>query len=298
MIRRTLLAVLGPLTAGIATPAALAAEGDAVARGGYLVHAAGCIGCHTDEKAGGSRLAGGRALKTPFGTYFSPNITPHRRTGIGAWSDDDFLRALRLGRRPDGAHYFPVFPYTSYTGMRRDDALAIKAYLFSLKPVERANRPHDVRRPFGWRWTMLFWKWLFFEPGPRLADPAQGDMWNRGGYLVNALGHCGECHTPRNFLGASDRSRYLAGSTEGPDGELVPNITPDMATGIGEWSNGDIVQLLRDGTKPDFDDVQGSMAEAIRDGLGHLNDADLRAIAVYLRSLPAIRHRVERPKKP
>jgi mono/diheme cytochrome c family protein len=271
-----------------------AADAGQIAQGEYLVRAAGCIACHTDEKNGGARFAGGRALKTPFGTYFSPNITPDEATGIGAWSDDDFVAALRYGERPDGSHYFPVFPYTSYTRMTVEDMRAIKAYLLAQPPVNQRNRAHDVVPPFSWRWTMMGWKLLYFTPGSRAHDPAHDAAWNRGAYLVEALAHCGECHTPRNLAGAMDEDMYLAGTVDGPDGELVPNITPDKKTGIGDWSHGDIVALLRDGLKPNYDDVQGSMAEAIRDGLKHLTDEDLSAIATYLRTIPPIENKLTR----
>ena len=270
---------------------------DELSRGAYLVRAAGCIGCHTDIKGRGPALAGGRAIKTPFGMFYSPNITPHPVMGIGAWSDENFLAALGHGIRPDGSHYFPVFPYPSYAAMRAEDALAIKAYLFAQAPVARLNKAHDVPPPFSWRWTVGFWKWLYFKPGPWQDRPGRDAAWNRGAYLVHAMAHCGECHTPRNFMGAMDQSRFLAGTLEGPDGELVANITTDPKTGIGDWNAADIVQLLRDGTKPDYDDVQGGMAEAIREGLVHMTDDDLNAIARYLRTVPPIINRVERKAK-
>lgn len=288
-------AVLAFIGWAVAVPA-FAQSDDAVTRGAYLVRAGGCIACHTVPD-GGAPLAGGRALATPFGTYYSPNITPDKETGIGAWSDADFVRALRDGVSPDGAHYFPVFPFTSYTRMREDDMLAIKAWLFSQPAVRQPPRAHDVGAPFGWRWTMWFWKLLFFEPGELQPQPDRSDVWNRGAYLVEALTHCGECHTPRNMFGATDRSLYLAGTTEGPDDELVPNITPHPETGIGDWSRADIVFLLRDSLKPNFDDVQGSMAEAIEDGLRHLNDADLQAIAEFIAGVPAIDNRIESKRR-
>lgn len=291
-----LFALTVVLCAALAAPAvSVAQEGDRVSRGAYLMKAGGCTTCHTDEKGGGAPLAGGRALKTPFGTFFSPNITPDPETGIGGWSDDDFADAMLKGVGPDGDNYFPVFPYPTYTKMTREDALAIKAYLFTLPPVTRANARHDVPPPFGWRWTVSIWKLLFFDEARFVPDGTKADDWNRGAYLVEALTHCGECHTPRNFMGALDRSMHLAGTADGPGGELVPNITPHRGTGIGDWSVGDIVTLLRDGTKPDYDDVQGSMGEAIRDGLSALTDEDLSAIAIYLKSLPAIENVVKKP---
>lgn len=265
-----------------------------VIRGGYLVRAAGCISCHTDKKAKGAPFAGGRALKTPFGIYYSPNITPDPETGIGKWTDDDFLRALKRGMNPEGEHYFPVFPYTTYTKLRDDDTLAIKAYLFSLKPVTRKNRAHDVRPPFGWRWTIGSWKVRYFQEGQFKSDPNQDEAWNRGAYLVEALAHCGECHTPRNFAGALDRTMWMAGTEDGPEGEVAANITPDFETGIGDWSVDQIAFFLKVGTKPDYEAAEGLMAEAIEDGLSHLSGDDLKAIAQYIKSLPPISNNVAR----
>src|SRR5689334_710752 len=214
------------------------AEEDAVTRGEYLVHAGGCFACHT--VAGGEKLAGGRALATPFGTFYSPNITPDPETGIGRWTDAQFLRALREGVRPDGANYFPAFPYPSFTRITDSDALAIKTYLFSLSPVHRQNRPHDVSFPFSWRFLQTAWKLLFFTKGPFQPSPERSAIYNRGAYIVTALAHCGECHTPRNLLGAVRPSMQLAGTREVPAGQLVPNITPDPATGVGKWEREDI----------------------------------------------------------
>lgn len=275
---------------------AVAGEHDLLTRGEYLLRAGGCVSCHTDVKGGGRPLAGGRALKTPFGVFYSPNITPDEETGIGAWSDADFARALRHGIRPDGAHYFPAFPYTSYTHMRAADVVALNAYLFSRPPVRSPVPPHELRPPFAWRFLVGAWKLLFFEPGPLQPDPGRSKRWNRGAYLVEALAHCGECHTPRNALGALDREMWLAGTAQGPEGRLAPNITPHRATGIGDWSAADLVRLLSTGRKANFDTVQGAMAEAIDEGLKHLSDEDLAAIADYVLSFTPIRHRVERKR--
>ena len=265
-------------------------EEDAVERGEYLVRAGGCFSCHT--AAGGQQLAGGRALATPFGTFYSPNITPDPETGIGRWTDAQFLRALREGVRPDGANYFPVFPYPSFTGITDGDVLAIKAYLFSLPAVRQHNPPHDVAFPFSWRFLQTGWKLLFFTPGPFQPAPERSAAYNRGAYLVTALGHCGECHTPRNFLGAVRSDRRLAGTPVGPDGQTVPNITPDPNTGIGKWEKDDLVQLLKTGTTPEQSKVKGAMRETIQDGLKYLSDDDLEAIANYLFAQPAIVHDV------
>jgi len=275
-----------------ASPAA--ADEDASGRGEYLVRAGGCFSCHT--AAGGQPLAGGRALATPFGTFYSPNITPDPDTGIGRWTDAQFLRALREGVRPDGANYFPVFPYQSFTGITDSDALAIKAYLFSVSPVRQDNRPHDVAFPFSWRALQTGWKLLFFTPGPFQPAPQRSAAYNRGAYLATALAHCGECHTPRNILGAMRSSLRFAGTPDGPDGQLVPNITPDPGTGIGKWEKDDVVELLKTGTTPEQSKVKGAMRETIQDGLKYLSDADLEAIADYLFAQPSIVHEVT-PKR-
>jgi len=270
--------------------AGAAAEGENVTRGEYLLRAGGCVSCHT--AAGGLKLAGGRALATPFGTFYSPNITPDPETGIGRWTDAQFLRALREGVRPDGANYFPVFPYPSFTGITDSDALAIKAYLFSVPAVRQDNRPHDVIFPFSWRVLQTGWKLLFFTPGPFQPAPERSAAYNRGAYLVTALAHCGECHTPRNFLGALRSGQWLAGTRDGPDGQLVPNITPDPGTGIGRWQKEDVVELLKTGTTPEQSKVKGAMKETIEDGLKYLSDGDLEAIADYLFARPSIVHDV------
>ena len=266
------------------------AEEDAERRGEYLVRAGGCFSCHT--AAGGQKLAGGRALTTPFGTFYSPNITPDPETGIGRWTDTEFLRALREGVRPGGTNYFPVFPYPSFTGITDSDALAIKAYLFSLPAVRQQNRPHEVLFPFSWRFLQTGWKLLFFTPGPFQPAPERSAAYNRGAYLVTALAHCGECHTPRNFLGAMRSGQRLAGTPDGPDGQVVPNITPDRGTGIGKWDKDDILELLKTGTTPEQSKVKGAMRETIQDGLKYLSDGDLEAIADYLFAQPAIVHDV------
>ncbi len=265
---------------------AFAQSSDVVGRGEYLVRAGECFSCHTVP--GSTPFAGGRALATPFGTFYSPNITPDRETGIGNWTDRDFVRALRKGVRPDGAHYFPVFPYPSFTGISNEDALAIKAYLFSLAPVHQPNRPHEVPFPFSWRFLQAGWKMLFFTKGPFHPDPHAGAAANRGAYLVTALGHCGECHTPRNELGAMRKSLWLAGTVDGPDDDPVPNITPDAKTGIGDWSVEDIAKTLKSGATPLDSKVKGAMLEVVADGTSHLTDADRQAIATYLKAQATI----------
>jgi mono/diheme cytochrome c family protein len=261
-----------------------------VSRGEYLTRAGGCFSCHTAP--GGEPMAGGRALATPFGTFYSPNLTPDVETGIGGWTDAQFLRALRKGIRPDGSDYFPVFPYPSFTGITTGDALAIKAYLLSQPAVRQPNRQHDVAFPFSWRFLQSGWRLLFFKPGPFHLWPERSATYNRGAYLVTALSHCGECHTPRNALGAMRPSLWLAGTADGPDGQVVPNITPDLATGIGEWQKADLMELLKTGTTPEQTKVKGAMREAIADGFKYLRDEDLAAIADYLLAQPPIVHQV------
>ncbi|MCG6873175.1 MAG: cytochrome c [Gammaproteobacteria bacterium] len=269
-------------------PHGVAAQVDArvLARGEYLFRAAGCQACHTASEEGAKPLAGGRAFETPFGVFYSPNITPDRENGIGAWSDADFVRALREGRGPDGRRYYPVFPYTSYTHLREADMLAIKAYLFSLPPVAQPDRPHQTGL-LASGMGMRFWRLLFFRSGELSPDSGRSPEWNRGAYLVRALAHCGECHSPRNFLGAVNGKHELSGNPSGPDGKPVPNITPDREDGIGRWSDGDLADYLKEGLDPDGDVAGGAMAEVIEQGLSFLSKDDIQAIIVYLRSVPA-----------
>jgi mono/diheme cytochrome c family protein len=279
----------GPAAAGLllfaliflAAPAF--AQGDAK-RGQYLVKAGGCVGCHTEEKQGAPVFAGGRALKTPFGTFYGPNITPDQNAGIGRWSEADFIKAMRDGRRPDGANYFPAFPYPSFTKIVDSDLKDMWAYLRSLPPSARASQPHDLKFPFGWRFLIWVWKWLFFTPGPFVPDASRSAVLNRGAYLVDALGHCGECHTPRNFLGGPKKSRYLAGGKL-PDGGSVPNLTP---TRLKKVSDKELKDFLQTGQTPDGDVVAEAMGEVIRNTTGQLTPPDLDALLAYLRSLPPL----------
>jgi len=270
------------------------AGADSAARGGYLAAAAGCDQCHTDVKGGGRPYAGGRALETPFGTIYAPNITPDQETGIGRWRFADFTRALRWGIAPDSSHYLPVFPFPFYNHLTNDDIIDLKAFLETLPAVSQANRAGNATILFGARARAAVIIIAERFPGPWTPDPSKDSTWNRGAYLVAAVGRCGDCHTPRDYLGARDPERSLAGTVFGAGGKLAPNITPDPETGIGKWSKEDIVALLKDGQTPDFDFVGGAMAEIVRN-TSRLNDADRQAIAVYLRSLPAIRGRKKAP---
>ncbi len=267
--------------------------------GKAVFDASGGCGCHTDRKNDGREMAGGRAIATPFGIVYSSNITPDPETGIGSWTDDDFIQAMTLGLSPDGRHYFPVFPYTSFAGMNGKDLLHLKDYLFSLPPVRRKNREHEMAVPFFWQPALFIWKSLFFAPRPYAPNPSRSASWNRGAYLANAVSHCGECHTPRNLMGGLKTGMLFAGSKDGPEGELAPNITPDKTTGIGRWKRNDLIWFLESGMNPDGDFVQGLMAEVIDHGYRNLPKSDLRAITEYLRSLPPIKIQVapEKTKK-
>lgn len=258
---------------------------DAVTRGAYVFHAAGCLSCHTDVKGGGEPLAGGRALATPFGIFYTPNITPDPETGIGAWREEDLRNALRYGTSPDGGPYYPSFPYTSYAGMTDADIADLYAYLMAQPPVRRANREHELDFPYSLRFTLTVWQWLFHEPKVFEPDAAQDEEWNRGAYLVRHLGHCGECHSPRGWLGAVDPDQALAGNPQGPDGGRVPNLTPGPG-GLADWSDSDIAYALKTGMTPEGDFLSDSMGEVIEHGTSRLSDSDLAAIAKYLKSLP------------
>jgi mono/diheme cytochrome c family protein len=267
--------------------AALASAQDTlIGRGEYLIYAGGCIHCHTDESDEAIPLAGGRAMESPFGTFYSPNITPDVATGIGEWSDDDFVNAFWKGVNPDGDHYYPAFPYTSYTGVSRDDLLAMKAYLFSLEPVERATPEHELAWYISTRLAAGAWKLKNFDAERFVPDPEQPDRWNRGAYLVRHLGHCGECHTPRSGTGALKDDQELAGNPDWPDDEVVPNITPGREDGIGKWSISDIEYFLQIGMLPDGDFVGSDMGSVIDNSTSELTKEDRLAIATYLKSVP------------
>lgn len=262
-------------------------KGGDAKRGEYIAKAGGCLGCHTEANEKAVPYAGGRALKTPFGTFYGPNLTPHASAGLGNWREEDFVRALRQGVRPDGAHYFPAFPYPSFTRISDGDLRDLWTYLRSLPPSARANQAHDLRFPFGFRFLVFFWKWLFFEPGAFTADPARSAVVNRGSYLTNALGHCGECHTPRNFLGGQKRGRHLAGASkkESPEGKGIPNLTP---TNLKRYGDKDLGEFLQTGISSDGDVVGDTMGEVIKNTTGQLTPQDLAAMIAYLRSLPAL----------
>jgi mono/diheme cytochrome c family protein len=267
-----------------------------VDNGRIAFYAGGCTSCHAtpgqDDK---QRLGGGYALKSPFGTFHVPNISPHKQDGIGSWSTADFIRAVREGVSPKGQHYYPAFPYTSYQRMSREDVADLFAFIMTLPPVEGRAPAHELPFPFNIRRGIGLWKLAFLDGKGFAPDPNRSPEWNRGAYLVNGPGHCAECHSERNFAGAIIEERRFTG---GPDPEgrgTVPNITPHP-TGIGGWTAADLATLLKTGETPNFDTVGGPMADVVRN-TAQLSDADRQAMAEYLLSLPA-REGVKGPENP
>ena len=255
---------------------------ETVERGRYLAIAADCAACHT--KPGGKPFAGGVVLATPFGKLIGPNITPDREAGIGDWTDDEFVAALHDGRTRGGVLLYPAMPYPAYTKMSRADALAIRAYLQTIEPAPDKIQPNQLPFPFDIRSDLRVWNARNFKPGRLRPDPSKSTEWNRGRYLVDALGHCGTCHTPKTILGADKDSAYLQG--EQLAGWFAPNITADSRQGIGRWSVEDIVAFLKTGANSDNIST-GDMSEEIVHSSSHMTDGDVRAIAVYLKSLTA-----------
>ncbi|MGV2861739.1 cytochrome c [Achromobacter sp. AGC39] len=266
-------------------PAATAADAATlVDRGRYLAQVGNCMACHTSR--GGKALAGGTPIPTPFGTVYGPNITPDDKTGIGSWTADDFWQALHNGKSKDGTLLYPAFPYTEYTRVSRADADALYAYLRSVAPVEQPNRPADMAFPYDQRELLAAWRALYFKPGVQEADPGQSVQWNRGRYLVEGLGHCAACHTPRNRLGATKTSEALTGGVIPVLDWYAPPLTNDMQTGMGRWTAADIAALLKTGISA-HSSASGPMAEVVLGSTQHLTDDDALAIGVYIKSLPA-----------
>jgi mono/diheme cytochrome c family protein len=262
--------------------AARADEHSVVVKGEYLARAGDCIACHTIP--GGALFAGGRPMATPFGTLYSSNITPDPTTGIGSWTADQFYGAMHTGRFPDGGLMYPAMPFGSYTKVTRADSDAIFAYLRSVPPVHRPDTPHDLRFPFDNRSLILGWRTLFFQEGEYNPDPAKSADWNRGAYLVQGLGHCAMCHTPINALGGNSDSKAFEGGLIPMQNWYAPSLTSNKEAGLGDWSIEEIVNLLRTGVSH-RGAVYGPMAEVTFDSLQYLNDADVRAMAIYLKSL-------------
>jgi mono/diheme cytochrome c family protein len=256
---------------------------DVVQRGAYLARAADCTACHSVP--GQPEFTGGRAFATPFGTLYSPNITPDVATGIGGYSDDDWVRMMHEGVGRGGRHLYPAMPYNSFTRMTRQDALAIKAYLFILKPVHAVAPEDHLRFPFNQRWLMMFWN-LLNNPDERFQpDEHQSADWNRGAYLVQALGHCEQCHTPRNLMQGLRSSKAYSGTEQ--QGWIAYNISSDHEAGVGAWSDDALAQYLSSGHADGHGPASGPMAEAVSDSLRFLTSADIRAMVVYLRTIPA-----------
>jgi len=302
MLRRIILAVVLAAAAAfgvywwLTAPSVAFAVTDAaylpnLANGQTTFNAGGCSSCHAvPGQPDRLKLGGGLALTSPFGTFYVPNISPDPTDGIGRWTEAQFITAVTEGVSPSGAHYFPAFPYTTYAHARVSDVRDLFAYLKTLAPVSGKVRDHDVPFPFNIRRNIGIWKWLFMDGKPFMPDTARSAQWNRGAYLVNSLGHCAECHSPRNFLGGIVAAQRFAGGPD-PEGKgWVPNITQK---GISDWSEKDVAYFLESGQTPDGDSAGGSMVSVIRN-MSQLSEADRAAIANYIKSLPP----VDGPPKP
>jgi mono/diheme cytochrome c family protein len=255
---------------------------DTIERGKALAIAADCASCHTQDPA--KPFAGGKRIDTPFGAIYSPNLTPDRETGLGGWSDADFNRALRHGVAPDGSRYYPAFPYPHFTKMIRDDVLAIRAYLATLAPFRNTAPPPELRWPLNYRVVMRAWNVLFFRPGLFEPNQQKSPAWNRGGYLVEGAAHCGACHTPKNPFGADRRDRADGGGLV--QGWFAPRLDGAARSGLKSWSVDDIVEYLQSG-RNGRSHAGGPMAEVVVNSTSQMSDGDLRAIAIYLKDLPA-----------
>jgi len=268
-------------------PGSLPAHTADAANGERLFHAGGCISCHASPGTGSTppKLGGGLGLNTPFGVFRVPNISPDRVHGIGKWTTLDFVNAMHLGVSPDSRHLYPSFPYASYTHMTFEDLMDLKSYMDTLPAEPTPNQPHQLKFPWGFRAGIGLWKLLNLDSDPVVPVADDDATLLRGRYLVEGSGHCGECHTPRNWSGGLDRSRWLAGAPN-LDGEgSIPNITPDK-DGLADWSLSDIEYYLKSGFTPDFDTVGGSMVE-VQENMALLPAEDRAAIAAYLKAVPA-----------
>ena len=264
-------------------PKSVEAQPSQVLRGEYLARAGDCVSCHT--ASGGQALAGGGRLNTPFGYMLTPNITPDAATGIGLWTSNDFYRALHAGVNRAGQDMYPTMPYDFYTRVTREDSDAIYAYLRTLKPVSSLIDVNHLHFPFDERWTMAGWRELYFTEEAFRPRPNKSSAWNRGAYLVEGLGHCSACHSPRNLLGAIEKSRQFAGAVI--DGWFALDLSEDITTGLGSWSIDDIATYLKTGALNGKTTAIGPMAEVVHNSLQYLTDTDLRAVAEYLKAIPA-----------
>jgi mono/diheme cytochrome c family protein len=280
---RKLFRALGVFVALACASLAGAQQAPVVQRGEYLARAGDCISCHTAN--GGAPFAGGYRLDTPFGYLLAPNITPDAQTGIGNWSSDDFYRAMHHGVNKRGQDMYPAMPYDFYTRLTRADSDAIFAYLRTLKPVSNAVDINHLRFPFNQRWSMSVWRELYFDEGTFKPDPAESVSWNRGAYLVEGLGHCSSCHSPRNALGGIEQAKAYTGASI--DDWFAPSLTSNLHTGLGAWSVADIAIYLKTGAAAGRTTTFGPMAEVITNSLSHLTDADLAAMAEYLKAIPS-----------
>jgi mono/diheme cytochrome c family protein len=272
--------------AQVLPPDALPTHQPDTRNGEYLFHAGGCVSCHqsTGNDPGPPLLGGGLAMKSPYGVFHVPNISPDPVHGIGRWTVPDFVNAMKLGTSPAGSHYYPAFPYTSYAGMSLEDLLDLKSYLDTLPVVQVENLEHELRFPWNIRAGIGLWKMLNLSGEPVVRDLPDDPAIVRGQYLVEGPGHCGECHTPRDWMGGLELERWLAGAPD-PEGEgRVPNITP---FGLQDWSQVDIAYYLQSGFTPDFDTVGGSMVK-VQKNMAQLPTTDLEAIAAYLKAIPAV----------
>ncbi len=279
---------LGAVQVALAqTPTASDADPALIAKGHQLAVAADCMACHTAVN-GGKPFAGGYGIASPMGTIYSSNITPSKTAGIGEYTEVQFARALREGVRADGAHLYPAMPYTSYTGLTDDDVHALYAYfMHGVAPVDEAAPRTKLPFPFSVRASMALWNTVYLRERRFAPDPQHDAQWNHGAYLANVLAHCSACHTPRNFMMAEDAKQGLGGAQLGP--WYAPNITSDAVSGIGAWSDAELVSYLKTGRAPGKNQAAGPMAEAVQNSLQYLSDQDLAAIVVYLRSTTPIR---------
>jgi len=264
-------------------PPAAPPSAEQIARGEYLARAGNCLSCHTAR--GGVPYAGGRSIDTPFGVVYASNLTPDPATGLGQWSAAHFWRALHHGRSRDGRLLYPAFPYPNYTHVSRADSDAIFDFLRSLPPVAQPNRPHVLRFPYNSQSALAIWRALYFRPGELPVDKTRSDEWNRGAYLVQGLGHCNACHASRNVLGASS-TLDLGGGLIPMQNWYAPGLNSRYQAGVADWDIAQIVGLLKSGVAHPVASVMGPMAEVVKASTQHLSDADMRAMAVYLKALP------------